>query len=61
MDFAPPPQRDNFQTEDEYNKAKEKWQREFNRALKNMGLSLRVSQHDRLTAITKFGVNLCNI
>ena len=37
MDFVPPPERDNFQTDDEYKKAKEKWEKEFKRALKLYG------------------------
>ena len=38
MDFAPPPDRDNFQTDDEYKKAREKWEREFKSALKKYGI-----------------------
>ena len=37
MDFARP-RRDNFQTDDEYKKAREKWEREFKSALKKYGI-----------------------
>ena len=37
MDFVPPPEQDNFQTDEEYKKAEKKWKKEFNRALKKYG------------------------
>ena len=54
MDFAPPPDRDNFQTEDG-TKAIEKGKR-IQRALKKYGIGHRVSQHYKSEAIIKFGL-----